>query len=93
MNNEKYLLTDEQMKALRPDVPNCQQTVYGCDSCFVQCGLTAKAQLAHAEPLIRAEERARIRTEFKDNFQDYIESTNDGFIFHEDKWQALWEGK
>ena len=39
------LLTDEEMKALKPDVPMCTQTVFDCEGCSAQCGLTAKAQL------------------------------------------------
>ena len=39
------LLNDEEMKALRPDVPACGQTVFECDSCSGGCPLVAKAQL------------------------------------------------
>ncbi len=39
------LLTEEEMKALRPDVPVCSQTVFDCEGCSARCGLTAKAQL------------------------------------------------
>ena len=39
------LLSDEEMKALKPDVPMCEQTVFGCDGCSAECGLTARAQL------------------------------------------------
>ncbi len=38
-------LTDAEMKCLRPDVPNCQQMLFGCDACSADCRLTAKAQL------------------------------------------------
>ncbi len=39
------LLSEEEMKALKPDVPMCTQTVFDCAGCSAQCGLTAKAQL------------------------------------------------
>lgn len=38
-------LTDKEMKALRPDIPACEQTVFGCDSCSGGCPIVAKAQL------------------------------------------------
>ena len=40
-----FRLTDDEMKALRPNVPNCQQPVFDCEGCSAQCGLTAKAQV------------------------------------------------
>ena len=39
------LLTDEEMKALRPDVAQCTQDLFDCSGCSADCGLTAKAQL------------------------------------------------
>lgn len=42
--------------------------------------------------LCAQEKQEAIRQVFEEietNFQYYIESTNDGFIFHEDRWQAL----
>ncbi len=38
-------LIDEEMKALRPDVPACGQTVFECASCSGGCPIVAKAQL------------------------------------------------
>uniref|UniRef100_A0A6M3IEG5 Uncharacterized protein n=1 Tax=viral metagenome TaxID=1070528 RepID=A0A6M3IEG5_9ZZZZ len=38
------ILNDEEMKALRPDVPMCQQTVFDCSGCSAQCGIVATAQ-------------------------------------------------
>ena len=40
-----FRLTDKEMKALKPGVPNCDQIVFGCEHCSAQCGQTANAQL------------------------------------------------
>ena len=42
------LLSDEEMKALRPDVPMCQQTVFDCEGCSGQCRVIARGQLKQA---------------------------------------------
>jgi len=41
----------------------------------------------------KRKEWERVMTHITDNFQYYIEGTNDGFIFHKDRWDALKSGK
>ena len=45
MVEAKVGLTDKEMKALRPDVPACGQTVFECAACSGGCPIVAKAQL------------------------------------------------
>ena len=76
-----FRLTDDEMKSLKPDVPNCRQPVFDCEGCSAQCGLTANAQikkllLGISKETLKLDETTYLVPDYT-KFKEALEEMND----------------